>query len=191
MKDIYILLIQQTTWTRRTLTERIMVNSRENSTKQSHMDSWRFLSPRHELVEWVTIRHMKIQSSYGNFTEKTNLNKWSKSPTETTTCLIYLSPTNPFQVHETKTLPGWGTSDHDIVFHEIKVIRGRIKQNPRQVKSYKKACWSKKDFAIFTNTFIAHKHKDPNHLWDMFKAEVKRLSILHIPTRQIKSRADG
>jgi len=31
------------------------------------------------------------------------------------------------------------TSDHDIVFNEIKVKRGRIKQNPRQVKSYKKA----------------------------------------------------
>jgi len=39
-------------------------------------------------------------------------------------------------------------------------------------------------------TFTTHKHKDPNHLWDMFKAEVNRLSTLHIPTRQIKSRAD-
>ena len=74
-------------------------------------------------------------------------------------------------------LPGIGSSDHDIVFHEIKVERGRIKQIPRQVKSYKKAYWSdfKKDLAIFTNTFIAHTHKDPNHRWDMFKAEVNRV----------------
>jgi len=98
----------------------------------------------------------------------------------------------PSHVHETKTFPVLGTSDHDIVFHEIKVKRGRIKQNPRQVKSYKKANWSdfKKYLAIFTNTFIAHKHKDPIYLWDMFKTEVNRLSNLHISTRQIKSRAD-
>jgi len=97
----------------------------------------------------------------------------------------------PSQVPETKTLPGLGKSDHDIVFHEIKVHRGRIKENPRQVKSYKKANWSdfKKNLAIFTYTFITHRHKDPNHLWDMFEAEVNRLSILHIPTRQIKRRS--
>jgi len=47
----------------------------------------------------------------------------------------------PNEVHETKTLPGLGSPDHDIVFHEIKVKRGRIKQIPRQVKSYKKVTW--------------------------------------------------
>ena len=41
-----------------------------------------------------------------------------------------------------------------------------------------------------TNTFKTRKHKDPNHLWDMFKAEVNRLSTLHIPTRKIKSKAN-
>ena len=48
----------------------------------------------------------------------------------------------------------------------------------------------KKDLAIFTNTFTTHKHKDPDNLWDMFKADVNRLSTIHIPTRQIKSKAD-
>jgi len=79
--------------------------------------------------------------------------------------ILYLFLTNiSNQVHETKTLPGSGTSYHDIVFHEIKVKRGRIKQNPRQVKLYNKAIWFdlKKDF--FPNTFITHKHNDPNHL---------------------------
>ena len=107
------------------------------------------------------------------------------------TCMSSIIPS---QVHETKTLPGSGPrhiSDHVIVFHEIKVKRGRIKQNPRQVKSNKKANWYdfKKDLSIFTNTFTTHKQKDQNHLWDMFKAEVNRLSTLHMPTRQIK-RAD-
>ena len=45
-----------------------------------------------------------------------------------------------------------------------------------------------KDLAIFTNLSTTHTQKDPNHHWDMFKAEVNRLSTLHIPTRQIKSR---
>ena len=67
-----------------------------------------------------------------------------------------------------------------------------IKQNPRKVNSYNKANWSdfKKNLAIFTNMFTTYTHKDPNHLWNMFKAEVKRLSNPHIPTRQINSRAD-
>ena len=68
----------------------------------------------------------------------------------------------------------------------------RIKQIPRQVKSYKKTYWSdfKKDLAIFTNMFTMHKHKDQNHLRDMFKSDVNRLSTLHILTRQIKSTAN-
>jgi len=67
-----------------------------------------------------------------------------------------------------------------------------IKQNTRKVNSYNKANWSdfKKNLAIFTNMFTKYTHKDPNHLWNMFKAEVKRLSNPHIPTRQINSRAD-
>ena len=62
---------------------------------------------------------------------------------------------------------------------------GNISNHTRRLISL-----TKKDVAIFTNMFIAHKHKGPKHLWDMFKAEVNRLSTLHIPTRQIKSRVD-
>jgi len=36
----------------------------------------------------------------------------------------------------------------------------------------------------------AHKHKNPNHIWDMFKAEVNRLSTLNIPTILVKGRVD-
>ena len=115
-----------------------------------------------------------------------NLEQMVKIPTRNNNILDLFLTDISSQVHEIKTLPGLGTSDHDIVFHEIKVKRVRIKQIPTQVKSYKKANWSdfKKDLVIFTNTFIAHKHEDPNHLWDMFKAEVNRLSTLHIPTRR-------
>jgi len=106
-----------------------------------------------------------------------NFEQKVKIPTRNNNILDLFLTNIPSQVHETKTLSGLGTSDHDILFHENKVKLGRIKQNPRQVKSYKKAYWSdfKKDLAIFTNTFIAHTHKDPNHRWDMFKAEVNRV----------------
>jgi len=137
----------------------------------------------------------RFKDLYDNFTENMKnhkLEQMVKIPTRNNNILDLFLTNIPSQVHEIKTLPGLGTSDHDIVFHEIKVKRGRIKHIPRQVKSYIKVNWSdfKKDLAIFTNTFIANKHKDPNHLWDIFKAEVNRLSTLHIPTRQIKSRAD-
>ena len=68
----------------------------------------------------------------------------------------------------------------DLTLRKIKLMKG---------KALKKHSLHEKDLTIFTKRFIAHKHKDPNHLWDMFKVEVNRLSTLHIPTRQIKSRA--
>jgi len=71
-----------------------------------------------------------------------NLEQMVKIPTFNNNILDFFLTNIPSQVHETKTLPGLDTSDHDIVFHEIKVKRGRIKPNSRQVKSYKKANWS-------------------------------------------------
>ena len=92
----------------------------------------------------------------------------------------------PSQAHETKTLPWLDTSEYDKLFHEIKVKRGHIKPNTRHAKSYKKAYWSdfNKDLAIFTNMFTTH--ENPNHLWDMFKAKVNRLSTLHIQQTESK-----
>jgi len=51
-----------------------------------------------------------------------------KIPTRNNNILDLFLTNIPSQVHETKTLPGLGTSDYDIVFHEIKVNRGNIKQ---------------------------------------------------------------
>jgi len=68
----------------------------------------------------------------------------------------------------------------------VRHIRSRhsiFKQNPRKVKSYKKASWCefKKYLAIFNYMFTPHKHEDPSHLWDRLKAAV---NTLHKPTRQ-------
>ena len=163
-------------------------------TKHKQLINLFFLKPWSYNFHWVLVKkHIPCnrylqEDLYDNFTENMinhNLEQMVKIPTRNNNILDLYLTNIPSQVHETKTLPRLGTSDHDIVFHEIKVKRGRIKQIPRQVKSYKKANWSdfRKDLAIFTNTFIAHKHEDPNHHWDMFKAEVNRLSTLHIPTR--------
>jgi len=59
---------------------------------------------------------------------------------------------------------------------------------PHTGKSYKKAIIGLTLRKTWTSSlFTTHKQKDPNHHWDMFKAEVNRLSTLHIPTRQINS----
>jgi len=79
----------------------------------------------------------RLKELYDTFTKNMinhNLEQMVKIPTRNNNILDLFFTIIPSQVHETKTLPGLGTSDHDIVFHEIRVKRGRIKQNPRQVK---------------------------------------------------------
>ena len=137
----------------------------------------------------------KFKDMYDNFSENMichNLEQMVKIPTRDKNILDLFLTNTPGQVCNTKTLPGLGSSDHDMVFHEISVKRGRIKQMPRKVKSYNKANWSefKKDLVTYTKEFIQHRHKDPNTLWNLFKDEINRLSATHIPTRQSKKHAD-
>jgi hypothetical protein len=40
-------------------------------------------------------------------------------------------------------LPALGTSDHDIVFHEMNITIGRKHKTPRTINQYKKADWGK------------------------------------------------
>lgn len=137
----------------------------------------------------------KFKDMYENFTENLinhNLEQMVKIPTRGKNILDLFLTNIPGQVHETRTLPSLGSSDHDIVFHEVKIKRGRFRQAPRMVKSYKKANWSefKTDLVNFFEEFKQQQHTDPNHLWDLFKTEVKRLSSKHIPSRKIKSKTD-
>ena len=56
------------------------------------------------------------------------------------TCFIINQPS---LVQNTKTLPALGTSDHDIVFHEMNITIGRKHKTPRTINQYKKADWDK------------------------------------------------
>ena len=47
----------------------------------------------------------------------------------------------PGKVHSTKTLPSLGSSDHDIVFHEISMPIGCPIQPKRKIKLFGKANW--------------------------------------------------
>jgi len=171
-----------------------MVIRRDNSTKQSHI--WilgNFYLPDMNWSNKSPSYTCRFKELYATFTENMiNLifEQMVNIPTRNNIIRDLFLTNILSQVYETKTLPVWSTSDHDIVFYELNVKRGRIKQTLRQVRSYKKANWSdlKKYIALFTYMFTTHKY--PNHLWDMFKAEVNRLSTLHTSTRQIKSRAD-
>jgi hypothetical protein len=60
---------------------------------------------------------------------------------ENTLDLFYTN--QPSLVQNTKTLPALGTSDHDIVFHEMNITIGRKHKTPRTIDQYKKADWDK------------------------------------------------
>ena len=118
------------------------------------------------------------------------LEQMVKIPTRINNILDLFLTNIQSQVHETKTLPGLGTSDHDIVFHEIKIKRGRIKQNPRQVKSYKKANWS--DFKTWPSSLTRSQHT--NTKTQTTSGPCLKLKSTGYPPytyqRQIKSGAD-
>jgi len=75
----------------------------------------------------------RFKDLYDNFTGNMinhNLKQMVKIPTRNNNILDLFLTNIPSPVHETKTLPGLGTSDHDIVFHEIKVKRVASSKTP-------------------------------------------------------------
>ena len=97
-----------------------------------------------------------------------------------------------YKVHTTKTLPSLGSSDHDIVFHEISMPIGRPLQPKRNIKLFGKANWEQfiADINLFNETFQQKDESDTNSLWNSFKSEIDRLSKLHIPSKMTRSRTD-
>ena len=107
--------------------------------------------------------------------------------------ILYLFLTNtPSLVQNTETLPSLGTSDHDIVFHELHIKIGRPFQPKRPIRIYRRSNWEdfKTDLSEFGKTCINSDQTDQNSAWNMFKIELNRLSSLHIPTKMCKSRRD-
>ncbi len=107
--------------------------------------------------------------------------------------ILYLFLINtPSLVENTETLPSLGTSDHDIVFHELHIKIGRPFQPKRQIMMYSRSNWEdfKSGLSEFGNTFINSDHTDPNSAWNMFNNELNKLSSLHIPTKMCNSRRD-
>ena len=107
------------------------------------------------------------------------------TPTKQENILDLFLTNTPSLVQNTETLPSLGTSDHDIVFHElhIKNIKiGRPFQPKKPIRMYRRSNWEdlKTDLSEFGKTFINFDHTDPNSAWNMFKIELNRLSSLHI-----------
>ena len=97
---------------------------------------------------------------------------------------IFLTNT-PSLFQNTETLPSLGTSDHDIVFHELHIKIGRPFQPKIPVRMYRRSnCEDvKTDLSEFGKTFINSDQTDRNSAWNMilFKIEINRLSSLHLP----------
>ena len=98
----------------------------------------------------------------------------------------------PGKVHTTKTLPRLGSSDHDIVFHEISIPIGRPIQPKRKIKLHRKTNWEqfKADINSFSESFQSEDESATNKLWSIFKTEIDRLSNIHIPSKMTRPRSD-
>lgn len=137
----------------------------------------------------------KFRGIYDDFLE--NLTNFSleqvvKLPTREDNILDLFLTNQPGKVHATKTLPSLGSSDHDIVFHEISIQTGRPTQPQRKIKLFGKANWDKfkEDLNSSFEKFNNEDESDPNSLWNTFKAEIDRLTNTHIPSKITRSRSD-
>ena len=149
-------------------------------------------------IDWSneSIKHQcKFKTLYTDFMENLidfNLEQMVKTSTRDDNILDLFLTNQPGKVHTTKTLPSLGSSDHDIVFHEISIPIGRPIQPKRNIKLHGKANWEKfkADINSFNESFQSEDESDPNNLWTIFKTEIDRLSNIHIPSKETRSRSD-
>ena len=149
-------------------------------------------------IDWRTESlkyNCKFKVMYEDFMEiiqHFNLQQMVTTPTRQENILDLFLTNTPSLVQNTDTLLSLGTSDHDIVFHELHIKIGRPFQPKRLVRMYRRSNWDdfKTDISEFGKTFINSDQTDPNSAWNMFKIELNRLSSLHIPTKMCKSRRD-
>ena len=149
-------------------------------------------------IDWPTqsyVTNCRFKLIYESFLENIvnyNLEQMVKIPTRGKNILDLFLTNIPSMVHNIQTLPSLGSSDHDIVFHELKINRGRPIQAKRTIRSYKKADWTgfRAELNDFAELFIKEDNPDPNDSWNKFKMEMSRLTDKYIPSRQSKTRAD-
>ncbi|XP_060581061.1 uncharacterized protein LOC132737744 [Ruditapes philippinarum] len=149
-------------------------------------------------IDWSTeslTEGCKFPNIYTSFLENLinlNLQQMVNIPTRGNNVLDLFLTNMPSHVHSTKTLPPLGSSDHDIVFHEIKINRGRPLQTKREIQCYNKANWNclKNDVSKYAKVYSETHYTDPNKAWISFKDELNHLCSIHIPTKVTKTRRD-
>jgi len=164
--------------------------------KNSHI--WIFGDFNLPNMDWQTqtpLSECRFKDLYNSFSENLtnfNLEQMVKTPTRDRNILDLYLTNNPSVVHNIQTLPSLGSSDHDIVQHELNILRGRPHQVKRKIRSYNKADWAsfKQDLEKFWVKFVKFNHTDPNISWISFRDELNRLTNKHIPSRLSKSRQD-
>ena len=85
-----------------------------------------------------------------------NLQQMVTTPTRQENILDLFLTNTPSRVQNTETLPTLGTSDHDIVFHELHIKIGRPFQPKIPIRMYRRSNWEyfKTDLSEFGTTVI-------------------------------------
>ena len=128
-------------------------------------------------IDWTNYSlksNCKFKVMYADFMERMqnfDLQQMVTMPTRQEHILDLFLTNTPSLVQNTETLPSLGTSDHDIVFHEVHIKIGRPLQPTIPIRVYRRTNWDtfKTDVSEFGNTFINCDHTDPNSAWNMFK----------------------
>ncbi|CAG2257167.1 unnamed protein product [Mytilus edulis] len=93
-----------------------------------------------------------------------------------------------------KTLPSLGTSDHDIVFHEMNITMGRKKKTPRKISQYKKADWDKIRIEVkkFQDEYfsLTLTNNTTEEKWTLIKNKIQEITDKNIPSKIMKQKQD-
>ena len=112
-------------------------------------------------IDWTdeslkpTCKHKELYEDFLENMVTYNLQNVVKIPTRKLNILDLFLTNLPSAICTVKTLPSLATSDHDIVFHEIQINKGRKLQPERKIPLYKRANWSqlKQDIDKFRMEF--------------------------------------
>ncbi|CAG2246306.1 unnamed protein product [Mytilus edulis] len=181
-------------------TESVAELSRSLQRIPTHSNIWLlgdFNLPNYDWVKQELKPNCKFTNTYNNFFDimnDHNLEQVVHIPTrqENTLDLFYIN--QPSLVQNIKTLPSLGTSDHDIVFHEMNITMGRKKKTPRKISQYKKADWDKIRIEVkkFQDEYfsLTLTNNTTEEKWTLIKNKIQEITDKNIPSKIMKQKQD-
>ena len=153
--------------------------------------------PKYDWVKQEYKPNCKFINTYNNFFDIMNYHNLEQvvhisTRQENTLILFYIN--QPSLVQNTKTLPALGTSDHDIVFHEMNITIGRKHKTPRTINQYKKADWDKirTELKTFQEHYFCKQtiHTTTEEKWLLIKTKIQEIIDKHVPSKTLRQKQD-